>query len=393
MPSLWKRENSPYWTCCFTAKDGRQLKKSTKQKNRTEAMAMCLALEKAEKDGIHGRLTEAQARKIVAEIVERTTGTSMAFHTVRTWMDSWVAGKGESKSRSTATRYAQIIADFVEHLGLRAELGLPHITPADIQSYRQAERAKGKSPQTCNQAVKIVGSAFNAARRQNHISNNPTEALDPLPEEAAEKKPFTTEQVESLLQVASPDWQGAILFGYYTGARLQDIANMKWSAVDLEKNLLEFIPRKTERTKKSILVPIHPRLLSYLLSHSVDVKREGFLFRSLAGKSTAGKSGLSMAFARLMATAKVDPGRVERDNGLRASSELSFHSLRHTFNSGLANSGVIPEVRQKLTGHATTEMNAVYTHHDVEPLRDAVHLLPTLKIAPPVGGRENSRNG
>jgi integrase len=382
VPSLWKRKNSPYWTCCFTAKDGRQLKKSTKKRNRTEALTVCLAFQRAEKEGIEGRLTEVQARKVVAEIVERTTGVTVAFFTVRDWFKTWIEGKAQSKSESTATRYSQIIEDFLAHLDKRAELGLAHITVADIQSFRSAERKKGKSPQTCNQSVKIVGTAFNAARKQGYISSNPVEAVEPLPEDPAEKKPFTVEQVQSLLRVAPDDWKGVIMLGYYTGARLQDITQMKWSAIDLHDGVLRFVPRKTIRTKKGgdakVTVPMHPQLAAYIQTTWKQRPKDGFIFPKLASQKPSGKSGLSMAFGRIMTKAGIDAGRVERKQGMRTASALSFHSLRHTFTSGLANSGVTSEIRQKLTGHASPEMNARYTHHEVEPLRKAVEMLPAV---------------
>ena len=40
----------------------------------------------------------------------------------------------------------------------------------------------------------------------------------------------------------------------------------------------------------------------------------------------------------------------------------SFHSLRHTFNSDLRNNGVAPDLRDKLSGHASERMNHRYTH-------------------------------
>jgi len=46
----------------------------------------------------------------------------------------------------------------------------------------------------------------------------------------------------------------------------------------------------------------------------------------------------------------------------------------------LANAGVSQEIRQKLTGHATTEMNTIYTHHELAPLRAAVEKLPGLSL-------------
>jgi integrase len=64
--------------------------------------------------------------------------------------------------------------------------------------------------------------------------------------------------------------------------------------------------------------------------------------------------------------------------GLRARSSLSFHSLRHSFNSAMANAGVSQEIRQKLTGHASAEVNKLYTHHELEPLRAAIATLPAI---------------
>ena len=40
--------------------------------------------------------------------------------------------------------------------------------------------------------------------------------------------------------------------------------------------------------------------------------------------------------------------------------------------------GVAQELRQKLTGHATAQMNAQYTHHELEALRAAVLVIPSI---------------
>jgi integrase len=46
----------------------------------------------------------------------------------------------------------------------------------------------------------------------------------------------------------------------------------------------------------------------------------------------------------------------------------------------MANAGVSQEVRQKLTGHTSAEMNKLYTHHELEPLRAAVAAIPSLRL-------------
>jgi site-specific recombinase XerD len=44
----------------------------------------------------------------------------------------------------------------------------------------------------------------------------------------------------------------------------------------------------------------------------------------------------------------------------RKQSSLSFHSLRHSFVSALANAGVAPDLRQKLAGHSELKSHARY---------------------------------
>jgi integrase len=105
-----------------------------------------------------------------------------------------------------------------------------------------------------------------------------------------------------------------------------------------------------------------------------------FLFPSLAGKSGTGKSGLSMAFKRIMEKAGIEAGIARQSAGRkgRTFSLRSFHSLRHSFISALANSGVSSELRRKLSGHASEEMHAVYTHHELETIKNAVNAIPRL---------------
>lgn len=59
-------------------------------------------------------------------------------------------------------------------------------------------------------------------------------------------------------------------------------------------------------------------------------------------------------------------------------SKRTFHALRHSFTSALANAGVSPEFRMKLTGHRSEAIHSGYTHHELKTLREAVGRLPKL---------------
>jgi hypothetical protein len=145
MPSLWKRKNSPFWVCCYTAHDGQRLKKSTKKSNKDEAWAFCVELERAEERARHGTLTESHARKIISEIVEKTTGEPLAYYTAEKWLREWLAGKKKTKSASTHERYKHVVDDFISHLGRRAKLNIAHLTPKDVSTFRDAQQDAGKS--------------------------------------------------------------------------------------------------------------------------------------------------------------------------------------------------------------------------------------------------------
>src|SRR5260370_13246046 len=301
MPSLTKdsRGRSPYWICCYTSADGHRLKKSTKQKDRKKAWEVCLSIERAEGFAKNGTLTEQTAKKIIGEILERATGEKLHDHTTGEWLNEWCAGKADTKSAATAERYRQVAREFLESLGSRARLSLGHISLKDIRTYRDAELAAGKSPKTANLSVKIVSAAFNAAFRQGYIASNPCTALESLPEETAERSTFTKAQVAELISTAEGDWKGAILLAYYTGARLSDVANMQWSAIDLKRQLVTFTPSKT---KKTVTIPLHTELESRLLKTPGIGK--AFLFPSLAGPGTAGKTGLSGQFTASTASGR-----------------------------------------------------------------------------------------
>ncbi len=399
MPTLVKDSlsRSPFWICCYTAADGRRLKKSTKQTDRAKALEVCLTLQRAESMAARGTLTETRARELIGEVLERTSGETVAFYTAEGWLRDWLRGKEVSKSEGTHTKYAHTVESFVTHLGKRAGLNIAAISTKDVAGYRDAEIASGKHPNTVRYLVKQLRIPFNAARRQGIITHNPAEAVE-LPatakgEDGSETKrdAFTVEQVEALLDAAivrehgkpvfetGAEWRGAILFAYFTGARLHDVANITWNAIELPAHTITY---RAKKGGKLVTVPIHPELESYLLTLPAPDSGKAFVFPALAGGRTSGRSGLSMTFARIMARAGV-AGEILRARGEggkgRTVRSLTFHSLRHSFNSAMANAGVSQEVRMKLTGHMSADMNKGYTHLELEPLRAAVAVIPAIQ--------------
>jgi integrase len=382
MASIHKdpRGKSPFWYCAYRLPNGKRTFRSTKLTDRKAAEEFCHRLEYASHQSKEGRLTEARARELISEIVEHATGEPLRNYTAEEWLREWLQGKKATKAKATSLKYTNAVNCFLTSLGTRAKLNLNQIAPRDVHRFQQGEVDAGKHVSTCNDHVKIVRMAFTSARKLGYIMHNPAEAVETLREDSeSPKQPFTLEQIKALLRHAEGDWKGVIMMTLYTGMRLKDVANLRWENVDLPNKWLSF---KAGKTRQRIKIPMHDTLHEFLLELSAPDSGKEFLFASLAGKSTSGKSGLSQMFKRLMERAKVRGEIVRERQGEsgRSVSTLSFHSLRHTLVSLMANAGVPVEVRQKFTGHASAEMNQHYTHHEIETLRAAVEKLPALGI-------------
>jgi integrase len=97
----------------------------------------------------------------------------------------------------------------------------------------------------------------------------------------------------------------------------------------------------------------------------------------MADKGPGGRHGLSESSKALVRKAGLDLQTVQ-GGGDRMISRRTFHALRHSFTSGLANAGVAPELRMKLTGYSSEAVHRGYTHHELEILKGAVSKLPSL---------------
>jgi len=381
MASVWKHPKSKYWTACFTDEDGRQVKRSTKQTNRKEALTVAIGYEYAVELARRRLLTESKTREVLNSILEKTSGEIIRHFTVKEYLDAWVKSKELVKSPGTAERYKHTVELFITHLGDRAKRPLVAVTARDVQSFVDSRIDAGIASKTVSVDAKTLGSAFGRAARQGLITINPVGAVE-LPNVVSSRRDvFAPAQVTDLMNAAKgTEWETAIYLGYFTGARLSDCVAMKWENVNFTDSVIQYEPRKTSGTTKGhncILVPMHPALEAHLSKLASTDKPEEFLCPGLFDRPTGGAHGLSRAFKDIMVKADVDC-QSGQGKGTRQFSKLSFHSLRHSFNSALANAGVSQELRMKLTGHKTVAMNTKYTHHDLAALKEAVGKLPPL---------------
>jgi integrase len=233
----------------------------------------------------------------------------------------------------------------------------------------------GHSTANINQVFKILARPCRITADELPVQHNPVGVIKRLRGTASEKETFTPAQVAALL-AAAPDaeWRALIALGFYTGARLKDCSRLTWGVFDGPAQTLSF---KQQKTGGVVLLPVHPALAAHLQTLPAGVG-EAPVLPGLAGRSASAAPGCCRLLRQSWAGIAPGLARAHTGKAGHSVSKLSFHSLRHSFTSELARAGVVPEIRQRLTGHADLTSHKTYTHLELDTYRRAIAALPAL---------------
>jgi integrase len=366
------------WRCRLQRADGTETTKSTGSRDAKRAKIICDAWQQAEYEAAGKDLTHDRVSRILNETLERLGHKPLERISIEQWLNQWLAGKTEI-SAATRFGYEQVVREFLTYLGPRGvKRRLDAIAEADIRGFMALLADEGRSSGTVNKLVrKYLSTAFEKARLTGRIKFNPVRAVDPQKTDVSVRDTFTAQQVIELLRHADSDWRGAILLGYTTGARLQDIANLRWSDLDASAGVISFTQRKTGRRA---VVGIHADFLEWVAERAGNDDPSAYLFPTLGGRNGAGRNGLSRAFESIMRRAGVVGRLIRKRSGAkgRSLSGLSFHSFRHGAASMTFNVAAIKEVSRRVTAHAKKGEIDRYVHENLELIREATKLIPRL---------------
>ena len=374
MASIHQRPGSQFYHAAFRDASGRLVLRSTKQTDRAKAMETALTFERTARRA--ETLTEEQARKVVSDLMERVGGGRIRTVPVADFLAEWLDGKTTTKSGGTSERYGSTIKAFLASLGTRSKVPVASIATRDVQKFVHARIKQGFAPGTVRLDAKIVSAAFNRARREGLIDTNPADPVELPEKDSVERGTFNPVEIRMLVDAAEGEWKTLITAAYFTGARLSDCVRLEWSQISFSEGTVSF---KAKKTKDNLELPLHPELQAHLEALAGDTA-EKFVMPGMAGKGPGGRRGLSETFKTIVRRAGLDLQEVQ-GGGVRKINKRTFHSLRHSHVSGLANAGVSAELRMKITGHKSAEIHGGYTHHERAQLAAAMAKLPGLREA------------
>ncbi|MDR2933337.1 MAG: site-specific integrase [Oscillospiraceae bacterium] len=298
-------------------------------------------------------------------------------YTVGDWLEKWLTTYKKDSGISDATykNYKYCVGIIKKHKV--SNMQLVKVKPMHItQFYNDNEKY---SASVLNKFSILLFGAFDAAIDNDLCYKNPAKKAKKLKKASGEKTPFSPEATQTIKEFAKTDSEFGtiIMLMLCTGLRPQEIRALHWKNINLkEKYILVDTAIKRNgviglpKGNRIRIVPIKEDLIKHLKPHiqsddspvltvPSEQKRkrrgdEGYETDGIHLTDTALRTQYTAFFIRLnkyLAENKKEPVVV-----------LSPHSMRHTYATELATSGVSQKAIQLILGHADMSTTDGYTH-------------------------------
>ena len=231
------------------------------------------------------------------------------------------------------------------------------ITRALVDGYR-TERCKTVRNATANRDVAVLRRILYWALDEGLLSSNPLMRFRRLPEPKKPKRVLSVLDEEKLLGVLAGHLRTCVLLSLDTGMRRGEVLSLQREYLDVHRQVLVVSKSKTAGgTGREI--PWSVRVAEILTPLAGDT---GLVVRYQDGALKNIKRSWRTALRR---------------SGIP---RLRFHDLRHTFNTRLMEAGVSRDVRKALMGHASSDVNDLYTHVELPGMRAAIQTLDRWRL-------------
>ena len=251
---------------------------------------------------------------------------------------------------TSAPSYCQYVDKFLEYIN--PTTFLHDITPLMIVDYLR-EYGRTHTASTLRKCKRSIRLLFYFGELHGHIEKNPVDGMAVHTHKskiktkpAKSNKPIPWEFIQLLLDKAPPEYKTWWTVMAYTGLDPQDASNIE--AHQVVDGLI--IGKDRAKTGEPILIPIHEKLLNMDIIRAIKYN------------------------ARVRAASMFDFKRILKEIGY--SPNVNYKCLRHSYNTMLNYHGISQIERAKMLGQSSTTTNEVYTHGEIDRLRQAINLIP-----------------
>ena len=271
----------------------------------------------------------------------------------------------------TVRNYRRDIADFLEFIGVDKERFDPNaIARADVEEWiiYLFEKRKLKA-QSVNRSVATLRSFWKWMLGHGHANRDIVSVISQaktpsrLPVFVSESR---MEDVVALLRddIASEDFERLrdaviVLLFYTAGLRLAELANLKIGDISADYRTIRILGKG----EKERIVPLIGRMgeilkkyFSQFSSQNICIGQKKALILSKKGEPISVRTIQRIVDRKL--------------KGAGIQGKTSPHTLRHTFATHLLNEGADLREIQELLGHSSLKATQVYTHTNIEKLKE-----------------------
>ncbi|MDP2655987.1 MAG: site-specific integrase [bacterium] len=297
----------------------------------------------------------------------------------RQWFETYVVTNNKpSEQRNKRIHLARHLLPFF------GKLRLDEITRAHIEQYKTHKIGEGLAPKSVNNHLGILSKCLRCAVEWEVIDKTPRMGTLRVPPPPFD---FLSPRESQMLLEAATDypWGTMLLTALRTGMRLGELLALDWNDIDLERRIIAVRHSRVDgitgspKNNKVRYVPISSELLTAFYAIPT---RTGYVFVASHGKAVT----KNIAAWHL--------NKYCKQSNLR---HIGWHTLRHTFASQLASSGVPLRMVQEFLGHSTLQMTVRYAHLAPSSLADTIDILDMLPNRQPetfwaLSGQQGQKN-
>lgn len=235
--------------------------------------------------------------------------------------------------------------------------GLGHLELKSIERHEIItflKKIASKTPIQSNRVRAVLSSMFSFGINLALCDDNPVRLIKPMGKEKSRERVYTESELKEIWKAINKEKQPfrqILKILLYTGQRLGETRNMKWS--DIEGNTWT-IPAKDTKAKRQNVVPLASQVMDIINEMRKINGGRTHVFQSTARKRDMPIQHLQYAARRVAKASQV--------------SDFRIHDLRRTAATFMAISGVERTVLGKILNHKSlagdSSVTAIYDRHD-----------------------------